>query len=48
MLMKIEKVTISNLWGRFDIEWTINKQVSILSGINGSGKSTILLSLIHI
>ncbi|WP_297069692.1 AAA family ATPase [uncultured Duncaniella sp.] len=45
MLMKIEKVTISNLWGRFDIEWTINKQVSILSGINGSGKSTILRAM---
>ena len=43
--MKIERVEISGLWGHFDIDWTLNKQVTILSGINGSGKSTILRAM---
>lgn len=43
--MKIERVEISGLWGQFDIDWTLNKQVTILSGINGSGKSTILRAM---
>ena len=39
---RISKVEIKKLWKRFDIEWNLNKDVNILSGINGSGKSTIL------
>lgn len=38
----IEKVEIKGLWNKFDIEWNLNKDVNILSGGNGSGKSTIL------
>lgn len=38
----ITKVSITNLWQRFDIEWNLFPDVNILAGINGSGKSTIL------
>jgi len=39
---KIAKVEIKSLWNRFDLEWKLDSGVNILSGINGSGKSTIL------
>lgn len=38
----ISKVEIKNLWGRYDIEWNLDPSVNVLSGINGSGKSTML------
>lgn len=38
----IKKVEIKNLWGRYDLEWNLDPSVNVLSGINGSGKSTIL------
>ncbi len=38
----ISKVEIQGLWGSIDLNWDLNKDVNILSGINGSGKSTIL------
>jgi len=38
----ISKVEIKGLWERYDLEWKLNPDVNILSGINGSGKSTIL------
>lgn len=38
----ISKVEIEGLWGRFDLSWDLNADVNVLSGINGSGKSTIL------
>ena len=41
-MSKIIKVEIKSLWGRFNLEWKLNPDVNILSGINGSGKSTIL------
>ena len=37
----IAKVEISNLWKKHDIEWTLNSDVNVLSGANGSGKTTI-------
>lgn len=39
---KISTVEIKSLWNRFDLKWELNPDVNILSGINGSGKSTIL------
>ena len=38
----ISKVEIKNLWGRYDIVWNLDPSVNVLSGINGSGKSTVL------
>ena len=41
-ISKISTVEIKSLWNRFDLKWELNSDVNILSGINGSGKSTIL------
>lgn len=41
-LTHISKVQIHKLWGKYDIEWNLHKDVNILSGVNGSGKSTVL------
>ena len=38
----ISKIEIKGLWGKFDLEWDLQPDVNVLSGINGSGKSTIL------
>jgi energy-coupling factor transporter ATP-binding protein EcfA2 len=38
----ITKIEIKNLWDRYDLVWNLDRDVNILSGINGSGKSTIL------
>lgn len=40
--MKIERVKITGIWNKFDIDWTLNSDVNVLAGINGSGKTTIL------
>ena len=42
---KIKSIEIKSLWGRYDLKWDLNPDVNILSGINGSGKSTILESV---
>ena len=41
----IKKVEIIGLWSRRNITWNLNRDVNILSGINGSGKSTIIQSI---
>lgn len=39
----IQQIEIDSLWsGRHHIVWDLNRQVNILSGVNGMGKSTIL------
>ena len=39
----IKRIEIDSLWsGKKHIIWDLNRQVNILSGINGMGKSTIL------
>lgn len=43
--MKISKVVIPDLWDKYEITWKLKKHVNILSGINGSGKSTILRAI---
>ena len=47
-MSKITKVEIRSLWGRFDLEWELYPDVNILSGINGSGKSTIIECLAYL
>ncbi len=43
----IKKIEIKGLWDKFDIDWPVDKSVSILVGINASGKSTILELINH-
>ena len=44
----IEEIEIDSLWsGKKHIRWTLDRQVNILSGINGVGKSTILNKVIR-
>ena len=38
----INQLIIKGLWNRFDVNWTLNSDVNILVGENGTGKSTIL------
>ena len=39
----IQQIEIDSLWsGKHHIVWNLNRQVNILSGVNGMGKSTIL------
>ena len=40
----IKRIVIKGLWGRKDIAWDLRKDVNILSGVNGIGKSSILNS----
>lgn len=43
--MYIKSIDIKGLWGERDLRWEVTPQVNILSGSNGSGKSTILRCL---
>lgn len=39
----IQQIEIDSLWsGKRHVVWNLDRQVNILSGINGVGKSTIL------
>ena len=43
----IERIEIDSLWsGKHHIVWELDREVNILSGINGVGKSTILNKVI--
>ena len=43
----IRRIEIDSLWsGKKHVVWELNRQVNILSGINGVGKSTILNKII--
>ena len=41
----ISRIEINSLWGRKHIVWNLRPDVNILSGVNGTGKSTILNNL---
>ncbi|MDP4289978.1 MAG: AAA family ATPase [Bacteroidota bacterium] len=42
MINQIQEIEIHELWGKFNYKWTLNPDVNILAGLNGSGKSSIL------
>jgi predicted ATPase len=44
----IDKIEIKGLFGRYDVDWTLNPDVNILVGENGTGKSTILKGIENI
>lgn len=37
----IKSISIQKLYGKYNFEWKLNKDVNILVGINGSGKTTV-------
>lgn len=41
----LESIRLKNLWGLYNIEWSLNRHINILTGDNGAGKSTILHTL---
>ena len=41
----ITKVEVKGLLHNFNIIWSLNRHINILSGINGSGKSTVIKNL---
>ncbi|MDE6753256.1 MAG: ATP-binding protein [Muribaculaceae bacterium] len=43
--MHINNIYIEKLWGTKNLNWHLNSDVVILSGINGSGKSTVLRAI---
>lgn len=40
--MKIERVVINKFWGKYNLDLHLDADVNILTGANGSGKTTIL------
>ncbi len=40
--MKLERVVINKFWGKYDLDLHLDPDVNILTGANGSGKTTIL------
>lgn len=45
--MKIKAIEIKRLYQHIDVYWELNNDVNILTGINGSGKSTILQLIVE-
>jgi CRISPR-associated protein (TIGR03986 family) len=43
----IKKIEITGLWDKFNLKWQLDQDASILVGINGSGKTTILELITH-
>lgn len=41
----ITRIEIIGLWGQIDLAWDLNPDVNILSGLNGSGKSTVIRAM---
>lgn len=40
--MKLERVVINKFWGKYNLDLHLDPDVNILTGANGSGKTTIL------
>ena len=40
--MKLKEFSITGLWGENDISLNLNEDVNVFSGINGSGKTTVM------
>lgn len=44
----IKKIEITGLWGELSLAWNLNRDVNVLAGMNGTGKSTIIRSLVSL
>jgi CRISPR-associated protein (TIGR03986 family) len=44
----IKKIEIDSLWDTYHIKWDLNRDVNVLIGLNGSGKSTVLRLINHV
>ena len=44
----IKSIDIKGLWNHLDVHWDLNTDVNILVGENGTGKSTILKSVMDL
>lgn len=44
----LRHIDIEGLWAKYDFSWNLYERVNVLSGINGSGKTTILRCLNHV
>ena len=47
-LKYIKSIDIKGLWNRLDVHWDLNDDVNILVGENGTGKSTMLRSVVEL
>ena len=45
--MKLERVVINKFWGKYNLDLHLDPDVNILTGANGSGKTTILDIMQH-
>lgn len=41
----LQSIRLKKLWGKYDVEWPLNRHINILTGDNGAGKSTLLYTL---
>lgn len=41
----LQSLLLKKLWNKYDIEWSLNRHINILTGDNGDGKSTLLYTL---
>lgn len=46
--MKIKKITIEKLYGKFNFEWALRDDINIIAGDNGSYKTTLLKIMANI
>ena len=46
--MRIKKLFVEKLYGKYDFNWTFDDHVNILAGRNGSFKSTLLSIIAHV
>lgn len=44
----ITRIEIFGLWGRSDLVWNLLPDVNILSGLNGSGKTTMIRAMVQL
>ena len=44
----ITRIEARGLWGKYDLRWDLQPDVNILSGLNGTGKTTLIRALVQL